>query len=147
MALTGRSGVPVVKASTSKLFQAKTRSAGVSSASPQSRSTVGPFPPAVNLDARKQASHRRRQRRAPFRYLDRAARIGDASERMRKDDAGIGEEAAPVAGMMGALAQIDDEVDRVAAARPEKQRRPVGRNPRAVRGDQQIRAQEFMLVL
>src|SRR5258706_14751447 len=45
MALTGRSGVPVVKASTSKLFQPKTRSAGVSSASPQSRSIVGPFPP------------------------------------------------------------------------------------------------------
>ena len=49
--------------------------------------------------------------------------------------------------MVGALAQIDHEVDRVAAARPEKQRRPVGRDPRAVRGDQQIRAQEFMLVL
>src|SRR5262245_66593134 len=66
---------------------------------------------------------------------------------MREDDAGIGEETAPVAGMMGALAQIDDEVDRVAAARAEKQRRPLGRDPRAVRGDQQIRPQEFMLVL
>ena len=36
MALTGRSGVPVVKASTSKLFQPNTRSADVSSGSPQS---------------------------------------------------------------------------------------------------------------
>src|SRR5262249_45164684 len=45
IALTGWSGVPVVKASTSKLFQPKTRSAGVSSASPQSRSIVGQFPP------------------------------------------------------------------------------------------------------
>ena len=66
---------------------------------------------------------------------------------MREDDAGIGEQAAPVAGMMGALAQIDDKVDRVAAARPKKQRRPIGRDPRAVRGDQQIRPQEFILVL
>src|SRR5262249_29296629 len=120
MALTGRSGVPVVKASTSKLFQAKTRSAGVRSASPQSRSMVGPFPPPSTstpasrrrTDACKQAPHRRRQWRPPFRHLDRPARIGDASERLREDDAGIGEEAAPVAGMMGPLAQIDDEVDR-----------------------------------
>src|SRR5262249_13880988 len=141
MALTGRSGVPVAKANTSKLFQAKTRSAGVRSASPQSRSMVGPLPPpATSTPASKRrtdagggrrAAVRGRQRRPPFRHLDRAARIGDASERLREDDAGIGEEAAPVAGMMGPLAQIDDEVDRVAAARPEKERRPIGRDPRA----------------
>ena len=45
MALTGRSGVPVVKARISKLFQPNTRSAGVSSGSPQSRSMRGPLPP------------------------------------------------------------------------------------------------------
>src|SRR5262249_31712486 len=141
MALTGRSGVPVVKANTSKLFQAKTRSAGVRSASPQSRSMVGPLPPpSTSTPASKRRTDAGRgRRRPPFRHLDRAARIGDASERLREDDAGIGEEAAPVAGMMGPLAQIDDEVDRVAAARPEKERRPIGRDPRAVGGDQQIR--------
>src|SRR5215471_11311270 len=104
-------------------------------------------PAAVDLDVGKQALYRRRQRRAPFRHLDRAACIGDASERMREDDTGIGEQAAPVAGMMSALAQIDDEIDWVAAARSEKDRRPIGRDPRAVRGNQQIRLQELMLVL
>ena len=58
MALTGRSGVPVVKASTSKLFQPNTRSAGVSPGSPQSRSIVGPSLAAVDLDALQQRAHR-----------------------------------------------------------------------------------------
>jgi hypothetical protein len=51
--LTGWSGVPVVKASTSKLFHPKTRSAGERSASPQSRSIAGPFPlPSTSTSAR-----------------------------------------------------------------------------------------------
>jgi hypothetical protein len=51
---------------------------------------------------------------------------------MRQDDPGIGEQAAPVAGVMAALAQVDDEVDPVAAARTEKKRRPLGCDARAV---------------
>ena len=42
--------------------------------------------------------------------------------------------------MMSALAQIDDQVDRLAAAGAQEQRRLVRRDARAVRGDQQIGA-------
>ena len=45
MALTGLSGLPVRKASTSKLFQPKTRSAGEKPGSPQSASISGPSAP------------------------------------------------------------------------------------------------------
>ena len=126
MALTGRSGVPVVKASTSKLFQPNTRSAGVSSGSPQSRSIGRTVAAAVDLDAVEHAAHRLRQRRPPFRHQDRAARIGDAGERMRQDDARIGEQAAPVAGMMSALAQID-EPGRSDGRRGHRERSSAGR--------------------
>ena len=66
---------------------------------------------------------------------------------MRQDDTWIGEEAAPVAGMVPAFAQIDDQLDRVGAARAEKDRRPVRRDARTVRSDQQVRPQQPMLVL
>ena len=52
-----------------------------------------------------------RKRRPPLRHLDRAARVGDGGERMRQDDAGIGEQPAPVAGVVAALAQVDDQVE------------------------------------
>ena len=102
---------------------------------------------AFDLETFEAAPHRLRQRRPPLRHPDRSARVGDAGERVRQDDAGIGEEAAPVAGMMPALAQLDDQVDGVAAARAEKDRRLAGRNARAVRGDQHIRLQKPILVL
>ena len=65
---------------------------------------------------------------------------------MRQDDSGIGQQAAPVAGMMSALAQIDHQVDRVAAAGTEIDRRLAGRDARAIRGDQQIGFQQLLLV-
>ena len=65
---------------------------------------------------------------------------------MRQDDAGIGKQPAPVAGVMAALAQIDDQVDQVAAARAEEQRRPVGRDARTVRGDQEVGLEQAVLV-
>src|SRR4051812_42351816 len=43
--------------------------------------------------------------------------------------------------MVAALAQIDIEMDAVAAAAAEEDRRPVGREPRPVGGDEQIRLQ------
>ena len=46
MAFTGRSGLPVLKASTSKLFQPNTRSTGVSDFSPQSSLISGAPSPA-----------------------------------------------------------------------------------------------------
>ncbi len=66
---------------------------------------------------------------------------------MRQDDPRIGQQAAPVAGVMPALAQVDDQVDHVAAARTQEDGRPIGRDARAVGGDQHIRLQETMLVL
>src|SRR5262249_6881115 len=147
MALTGRSGVRVVKASTSKLFQPKTRSAGVSSPSPQSRSIVGPFPPPSTSTP---ASARRTDAGSgggPFRPRVGPPATGVEGQALGGVEGGVGEKPHPVARMMGGLAQIEDEVDRVAAARPKKQRRPIGRDPRAVRGDQQIRLQEFIFVL
>jgi hypothetical protein len=102
---------------------------------------------ALDLDAGEQLPHRARQRRTPFRHADGSARIRDAGERMRQDDAGIGEQAAPVAGMVRAFAQIDHEVDHVGATGAEKKRRPVGRDARAVRRDQQVRVEEPARVL
>ena len=79
---------------------------------------------AFDFDAGEHVAHRRRQRR------------------MRKNDARIGEETAPIAGMMAALAQIDDELDWMAAAR----RRPIGCGARAVRCNEQVGTQEVMLL-
>ena len=128
-ALTGVSGSPDFMASTSKEHQPKTCSAGVRPGSPQSGSIVRPVA----------ARHRLRNRRA------RCARtagsslghpFGDADLAGRRDDAwrcawaswmaGIGEEAAPVAGMMAALARVDRQVEGDAAARAEEDRRPFG---------------------
>jgi hypothetical protein len=38
-----------------------------------------------------------RKRRPPFQHLYRAARIGDAGKRLRKNNARVGEQAAPIA--------------------------------------------------
>src|SRR5262249_36087040 len=108
MALTGRSGVPVVKASTSNEFQPNTRSAGGGEAAPPRVATrASPTPAAAASAAFHPPPHRLRQRRAPLGHLDRSARVGDAGERLREHDAGIGNEAAPVARVMTALAQVD----------------------------------------
>ena len=101
---------------------------------------------AIDLDALQDAAHRLRKRRPPLRHLNRAARVGDAGERMRQDDARIGKQPAPVAGMMPALPQIDDQVDQMAAARAEKQRRPIGRDARPVGCDQEIGLEQPVLV-
>src|SRR5207249_6154844 len=72
---------------------------------------------AVDLDAGQSAPNGCGKGRPPLRHTDAAARIGNAGQRMRENDAWVGEETAPVAGMVRALAQIDGELDRVAAAR------------------------------
>ena len=53
----------------------------------------------------------------------------------------IGEQAAPVAGMLAVLAQIDHQIEIEHAAAAEEQRRPVRLDPRAGRGQQQIGGQ------
>jgi|HubBroStandDraft_4_1064222.scaffolds.fasta_scaffold00243_4 hypothetical protein len=65
---------------------------------------------------------------------------------MREDDTRVGEQPAPIARMMAALAQIDDQVEIHRAAGAEKDRRPVRRQARPVGGDQHIR-RKFVLVL
>ena len=57
---------------------------------------------------------------------------------MRQDDAGVGEQAAPVAGMVAALAQGELEVEVERAARAAEDGRPAMVEPRAVRADQGI---------
>jgi len=64
---------------------------------------------------------------------------------MRQDDSGVGEEPAPIAGMVAAFAQIDDQVEIHRAARPEKDRRTFRREARPVRGDQHIGAEPVLV--
>ena len=66
---------------------------------------------------------------------------------MRENDSGVGEEPAPVAGMMTAVAQIDDQVDRVPAAGAQKERRLAGCDPRPVGRNQKVGAERAVLVL
>ena len=65
--------------------------------------------------------------RHPFGNADLPGRAGDGRERMGQLDRRARQEPAPVAGMMPALARIDPEIDREAAARAERDGRAVGR--------------------
>jgi hypothetical protein len=65
---------------------------------------------------------------------------------MREDDTRVGEQPAPIARMMAALAQIDDQVEIHRAAGAEKDRRPLRRETRPVRGDQHIGPQPVLVV-
>ena len=66
---------------------------------------------------------------------------------MGKDDTGIGQQAAPIPGVVRAFSQIHEQVDQVSAARTEINCRLPRRYPRAVRGDQDIRLEQAVLVL
>ena len=95
---------------------------------------------------RERHAHRIRQMvRHPLAHPDRALLVGDRRQRVRQDDAGIGQQPAPIAGMMAAFAQIHDQVEIHRAARPEKDRRPLRREARPVRGDQHIGAQPVLV--
>ena len=100
----------------------------------------------IDLNALQDAAHRLRKRRPPFRDLNRASGVGDTGQRLREDDARIGKQAAPVAGVVTALSQIDDQVDHMAATRPEKQRRAVRRDARPIGCDQDIGLEQPVLV-
>src|SRR5436190_1838659 len=106
-----------------------------------------PVSAGLEFDARKMAPYRGRELRAPFRHGNRAARIGDAGERICQDDSGVREEPAPVAGMVRAFAQINDQIDRVAPAGAEIERRLSGRNARTVGGDEDVRCEQAIPVL
>ena len=141
MALTGVFGLPASKASTVKEHQPKTFSAGVSPGSPQSgidRRTVGA---ALDLAIGERAPHIVGDVRPA---AIRGMRIWPVGPTMRRDRVGeldrrIGEEPAPIAGMMAALARIDPEIESDRAARAEEDGRPPGGEPRPVGGDQHVR--------
>ena len=57
---------------------------------------------------------------------------------MRQDEARIGDQAAPVARVMPAFAQIDDEVEVDRAATAERDGRPILLHARAVGGDEYV---------
>ena len=60
---------------------------------------------------------------------------------MGQDDTGIGEQPAPIAGMMTALAQVDDQIEIQRPAAAERQRRAVGPGARTVRADEDVRGE------
>ena len=133
-ALTGCSGLPVLNASTSRLFHAKTRSAGVRPGSPQSRidrRTCLSSPGSMSASARRTDSGIGGGRKRVDE--DAAARIDQRCDRVGEDRAGVGEQAAPVAGVMAAFAQVDGQVEVERAARAQEQRRPRRAEARARR--------------
>ena len=86
----------------------------------------------IDMGVGQRRAHRVGERLGPpFRHLDLAARVGDGGQRMRQDDAGIGQQAAPVARMMAALAHGELEVEVERAARAAEDGRPAMVEPRA----------------
>ena len=148
IALTGFSGLPVVKASTSKLHQPNTFSAGAEARLAPVRIDLRRILAALDGAIGERHAHRvradgvgthSRTRIAPFG-------VGDRRQRMRQDHAGVGEQPAPIAGMMAALAQVDDQVEIHRAARAEEDRRPLRREARPVRGDQHIGGEPVLVL-
>src|SRR5262245_57959442 len=65
---------------------------------------------------------------------------------MGKYDAGVGEKSAPIARVMATLTQVDDQIDRMGAARAQEQGRPIGRDTRSIRGEEKIGFEQTVLV-
>ena len=85
--------------------------------------------------------------RTPLRHFDLAALVGDRGQRMRHDDAGVGQQPAPVAGMMAALAHRELQVEVQRAAGAAEDGRPAMVEPRSVRGDQRIGLERILVGL
>src|SRR6478672_11346469 len=116
MALTGRSGLPVLNARTSNEFQPKTRSIGVRLFSPQSSWIFGaPSPASIETSAS-------------------AARTELVSVLGRHSGTLICPRSSVMAA--SAIAELQIEVHR--AARAAEDARPAMVEPRAVRADQRI---------
>ena len=93
----------------------------------------------IDMGVGQRRAHRIGQRLGPpLRHFDLAALVGDGGQRMRQDDAGVGQKAAPVAGMMAALAQGELQVEVERAARAAEDGRPAMVEARAVRADQGV---------
>ena len=148
IALTGFSGLPAVQARTSKLLQPNSFSAGVRPGSPQSGSIAGS--PAAAVTARSASARLTAAGSAARLELgdpDRAGLGDEGRDRMREQDRRVGQNAAPVARMLARLPELDDEIEVERAAAAEEQGRLVGRETRAVGGEQQIGGQLRLMAL
>ena len=148
IALTGVSGLPVLKASTSKVHQPNTCSAGDRPGSPHHGSIAGPSaPPSTSQSASARRTESRQFARHPLGHADLAGRrrrcvaIACAS-----CDAGVGEQPAPVAGVMAALARVDRQVE-VASCRASRGRSSAGRRAGAGRRRRSAGRPEELAVL
>ena len=77
-------------------------------------------------------------RRLQFVQQQPSLAIDQAGDRAGQDGRGIGEHAAPVAGMMRTVAQVDVEMNPYAAAAAEEDGGAIGGKPRPVGGQKQI---------
>ena len=84
---------------------------------------------------------RRDGRRPQAGYQDPAAGVHQAGHRAGQHRGRVAQHAAPVTGVIGALAQRHPQREHRRAARAEEDGRPRGRHPRPVRGDQHVRGQ------
>ena len=115
------------------MHQPNTFSARVRPGSPQFGSIAGSSGPGLDLAVGERAPTESGMPSGhPFGHADLPGRAGDAGDRVRELDRRVGQEPAPVAGMVAALARLDPQVDREAAARAEvdgRAGRPPSRGP------------------
>ena len=147
MAFTGASGVPQVKASTENEHQPKTRSAGVSPASPQFAIDARRAGIAAGLDAGEHAPNiRRKLRRHPFGNTDLPGRPGDRGDGVRKLDSRIGKQPSPIARMVPALTRLDHKIEIERAARAERKVRTFAVEAWPVGADQHVGRKEIAML-
>lgn len=71
-------------------------------------------------------------------HQNAAVGIHQRCDGMRQAYARVGQQAAPVAGMVARRAQLDAQVEVHTTARAQKQSEPLGRNTGAVGGQEQV---------
>lgn len=123
------------------VFQAKRRSFGVSPGSPQPGSGAGPSVP--HGDVREGPTYLVGDPGgAQALDADAAAVVHEAGDRVGQDGAGVAQQPAQVAGVVGTLAQLQAEREVHGAAGAEEDGGAVRRDARAVGADEQIRGQQ-----
>src|SRR5262249_44805982 len=139
IALTGRPGVPVVKARMLNTLAAWTRSAGDRPGSPHPSSTCGPSsPPSISTSAKHSLA---------ALEIGGAARAGTKNSPLdptiglhtgARSPPGWAREPAPVAGVMPALTQITDKIEVDRASAPQCHGGALGLDARAIGSDEHI---------
>ena len=134
MALAGLSTSPAPKASVSRLFQPKTRSAGVRPGSPQSASIAGSSgPPPTSISASAALTEAGIGGGLSASILIRPRASTSEAIALAIDRRGIDQQAAPIARMMRALARAKPELEIERAARAQKDCRALARQAAARR--------------